>query len=91
MIEIDRRSDPMRTRHLLSVDSQREILSHDTVLLNALHTALLESGAELLQRLVRVELGSEGKTSGPGKDRRDGVGRGLVALLMLSVVSGDGT
>ncbi len=45
---------------------------------------------EALQLGVVVELGAMGEAAGPGEDRGDRVGRGLLALLVLAVVTGDG-
>lgn len=63
----------------LPVNSQSQILRHDLVVLNRLHASLLERLAKLLEGGVVVQLGSEGKSSRPGKDGRDRVGRRLVA------------
>jgi hypothetical protein len=90
-LHVDIGSDPVFTGHLGTVHSQGEILGHDSVDIDGLGTALFELGGKLGQLGGVVELGSEGETSGPGKDRGDRVGRGLVALLELSVVSSDGT
>jgi hypothetical protein len=90
-LHVDIGSDPVFTGHLGTVHSQGKILGHDSVYIDRLGAALFELSGELCQLGGVVELGSEGETSGPGKDRSDRVGRGLVALLELSVVSSDGT
>jgi len=84
-------SDPMFTGHLGTVHGKGQILGHDSVNVNGLGTSLLELGGKLGEFGGVVELGSERKTSSPGKDGSDRVGRRLVTLLELSVVSGDGT
>ena len=83
--------DPVFTGHLGPVHGQGKILGHDTVNIDGLGTALLELGGKLGQFRGVIKLGSEGETSSPCKDRGYGVGGSLVALLELSVVSGDGT
>ena len=90
-LHVDIGSDPVFTGHLGAVHSQGEILGHDSVDIDGLGAALFELSGELCQLGGVVELGSEGETSGPGKDRGDRVGRGLVTLLELPVVSSDGT
>jgi hypothetical protein len=45
---------------------------------------------ELRQRSVVVELGAMREAAGPGEDRGDRVGRGLLALLVLAVVARHG-
>ena len=51
----------------------------------------LKAVAELVQFGDIIKLGSVHKTSSPGKDTCDRVGRSGLALLMLSVVSSDGS
>jgi hypothetical protein len=56
-----------------------------------LHADLLQRVGECHQRVgVVVELGAVLEPAGPGEDRGDGVGRGLLALLVLAVVARDG-
>jgi len=70
-------------------DAQGEVLGHDA-LLDSLDAGGLEGRGELGQGRVVVELGTVRKAAGPRKDRRDRVGRGLLALLVQAVVARDG-
>ena len=46
--------------------------------------------AKCASAVVAVELGAVREPARPGEDRGDGVGRGLLALLVLAVVARDG-
>lgn len=74
-----------------SVDSESKILGHDARDIDSVHTGLLEVKRELEQLGIVVQASTVGQTASPGKDRSDGVGRGLAALLVLTVVAGDGS
>ena len=50
---------------------------------------VLKRLGELAERLVPVELGAVLEAAAPGEDRGDGVGRGLLALLVLAVMPRD--
>lgn len=80
----------MLALHILAVDRQRQVLRHDTVLVNHLHTRLLKRRAELRQRLVLIQLRAMRKATGPRKDRCDGVRARLFPLLIFAVMPGDG-
>src|ERR1700761_1723480 len=74
---------------LVGADEEREVLGH-VAFLDGGDADLLERACELRQRLVVVELGAMAEATGPGEDRGDGVGRGLLALLLLAEVTGHG-
>lgn len=73
---------------VLSVDSEREILGH-LAGLDGLDADALEVERELLEGGVAVELSAVVQAARPREDRRDGVGGGLAALLVLAPVAGD--
>ena len=81
----------MLALHILSMDSESEILGHDTILVDDFDAGCLEVIAEITEGFVLVELGSVKKTPCPCEDGRDGVSGRFVALLPFTVVSGDGT
>lgn len=83
--------DPVIPGHVLALHRQSQVLGHDTVLVNDLNTGSFQVLGERLERGGLIQLGSEGKSSGPGKDGGNRVGRGFMTGLVLSVVSGDGT
>ena len=70
--------------------SKRQILSHDVIDINGINTRLLKRLSERDDIGSLVELPTLDQTAGPGKDGGDWVGGGLVALLVLTVVAGDG-
>src|SRR6516164_4862814 len=70
---------------LVGADEQGEVLCH-VALLDRLHANLLERVGELAELRIVVELGAVGEAARPGEDRGDGIGRGLLAFLMLAVV-----
>src|SRR3712207_2337930 len=72
---------------LLGADQEGEVLGHVAGLYRV-DADLLEGLGEAGELLVVVELGPMAKAAGPGEDRRDGVGGGLLALLVLAVVAG---
>lgn len=73
-----------------SLDADGQILGH-LATLDGLDDGSFQSLGEVLELLVLIKLGSVEKTTGPGIDRGDGVGGGLFTLLVLSVVTGNGT
>jgi len=76
--------------NFISVDADSEVLGH-VARLDGVNNGGLKSVRELAQELVVVQLCSVAETSSPGEDRSDGVGGSGLALLPLSVVTGDGT
>src|ERR1700726_1254176 len=70
---------------LFGADQEREILGHEAGL-DGFDTDLLQRRSELLQFGIVVELGAVRQAASPGEDRGDRVGRGLLALLMLTVM-----
>ena len=75
---------------LLAVDAEGEVLG-ELVVVNAVNAGLLELLGESDELLVAVELAPVSETTSPCVDGGDRVGRRLLALLVLSVVPGDGT
>src|SRR6266446_1764382 len=71
---------------LVGADQQREILGHIAGL-DGVDADLLQRLGEFCQFLVVVELGAMRQSLRPCEDRGDGVGRGLLALLMLAVMT----
>lgn len=69
---------------------QREVLGHDPVVLHGLQRGHLERVREAHHVGRGVELATLGEPTGPRKDRRDGVGGRLFALLVLAEVPGNG-
>ncbi len=78
----------VRLVEVLAVDSKGKVLGHLTAL-NSLNACLLESLSKDPQVIVVIELGTVGETASPGKDGRDGVGGGGLALLILTPVASD--
>src|SRR6266550_1442093 len=70
---------------LVGADQQRQVLGHEAGF-DGVDADLLKRCGKLRQRLVVVELGAMRQPAGPGEDRGDRVGRGLLALLMLAVM-----
>jgi hypothetical protein len=68
-----------------------KILGHDTLLVDDVDTGLLERLGEFDNLGSVVELTTLGKTTGPGEDGSNGVGRCGVTLLVLAEVTSDGT
>lgn len=81
-------SDPRLT--LLAAASKSKILGHDALLVDNVDTGALELLGELNDFRSLIEGTTLNKTTGPGEDGSNGVGRGLAALLVLAVVTGDG-
>src|SRR5260221_9103801 len=70
---------------LVGADQQGQVLGHEAGF-DGIDADLLQRCGELRQRVVVVELGAMRQPAGPGEDRGDRVGRGLLALLMLAVM-----
>lgn len=81
----------MLSLHILSVDSKRKILGHNTILVNDFDASFFEICAETAESIVLIEFGSVEETSCPGKDGCDGIGGCFVTLLPFTVVSCDGS
>jgi len=75
--------------HILSVDSKGQILGHNTILVDDFNAGSLQVQSKLAERLVIVELGAVEQAAGPGEDRGDGVGAGLVTLLIFTIMPSD--
>lgn len=88
-LHVDIGGDPVFPGHLGTVLGKRQILGHDAVDIDGLNTCLLQSLCESCDFRRVVKLCTVCKTSGPGEDRCYRVGRGLVTLLVFSVVSSD--
>ena len=71
--------------------SKREILGHDALLVDNMDASLLEALGKLDNLGRAVELTTLGKTTGPSKDGRNGVGRRGVSLLVLAEMPSNGT
>ena len=84
-----RGGDPVITAGLAA--GKGEILGHDAIDIDGVNAGLLESLSEGNELRGFVELATLDETTGPGEDGGNGVGGGLVALLVLAVVAGDGT
>lgn len=69
---------------------QGQILGHDAVHVDGVNAGLLEALGKGHQLGGVVELAALDEAAGPGEDGGDGVGGGLAALLVLTVVAGDG-
>lgn len=80
------RRDPVAATHVFTLHRQCQVLGHDSVDVDTLDTGRLEVLGEFGELGRVVQLGSEGETAGPGEDGRDGVGRRLLALLVLAVM-----
>ena len=76
--------------HIPPVYRQRQILRHDPFLIDPLHTARFQVLTEPLERVVLVEVGTEGKPTRPGEDGCDGVCGGFATFLVFAVVTRDG-
>ncbi len=79
---------PVLVLHGLAVDAESKVLGHDAGL-DGLNAGSLESGAEVVEILVLVELGTVSETTGPGEDGGNGVGGGLLALAPGVIVASD--
>ena len=87
-IEVLVRCDPA-TPVLLSA-RKCKILGHDAIDINGVNAGLLELLGEDDELGSAIELAALGEALCPGVDGGDGVGRCLVALLVLAVVARDG-
>lgn len=67
-----------------------KILGHDTINIDRVNAGLFEALGEGDNLGLVVELATLDETTGPGEDGGNGVGGGLVALLVLTVVASDG-
>lgn len=81
-------SDPRLT--LLAAASKSKILGHDALLVDNVDTGALELLGEGDNVGGAVELATLHETTGPGENGGNGVGGGLTALLVLTVVTGHG-
>jgi hypothetical protein len=70
---------------------ESEIFGHDALLVDNVDASLLERLCKLDDLGCVVELTTLDKTTGPGEDGSNGVGRCGVTLLMLAEVTSDGT
>jgi hypothetical protein len=73
-----------------SLDADRQIFGHEARL-DGVDANLLQGLRESLQLGVVVEGGAVQQTASPCEDRSDGVGGGFLALLVLTVVTSDGS
>jgi len=73
---------------LVRADQQREVLGHETRF-HSIHHGFLERLCKACQLGVAIQLAAVLQPAGPCVDRRDGVGRGFLALLVLTIVAGD--
>jgi hypothetical protein len=80
--------DPAAT--VLLAARQRKILGHDAIDVDSVDAGLLELLGEDNELGSAVELAALGEALCPGVDGGNGVGRRLVALLVLAVVARDG-
>lgn len=81
--------DPRLT--VLATTGESQILSHDSLVVDNFNAGTLELLGEGDNVGGVIELTTLHKTTGPGEDRGNGVGGGLVTLLVLAVVTGDGS
>ncbi len=65
---------------------KRQVLGHFSAL-DGGDADLLEGFCESSQRIVAIELGAVAEPAGPGEDRGDRIGRGLLAPLIGTVVA----
>ena len=69
-------------------DAKSEVLSHVSIF-NRLDDNGLKGSREVGELDVVVKFGPLSKTTSPGEDRSDRVGRCLFALLVLTVMASD--
>lgn len=69
------------------MDREGEILGHHSIYINYINTCGLKITAPLLECFILVKFGPESETAGPREDARYRVGAGLLALLVLSVMT----
>lgn len=70
---------------------KRQILGHDAVDVDGVDARLLEAFSKGYDFRSLVENSTLDETAGPGEDRGDGVGGGLIALLVLTIMASHGT
>src|SRR5215212_9148622 len=78
-----------REPFLVGADEEGEVLRHEAGL-DRVDAHRLERPGEPRELHVVVELGAVREAAGPGEDRRDGVRRGLLALLVFAEVARHG-
>lgn len=81
---------PVFSLHVLAMNRERKVLGHDTIDIDNFDAGGLKGLAEMLEWQVAVELGTVKEAACPCEYRSNGVRRRLVALLILTVVTGDG-
>lgn len=74
---------------VLAATGEGKILGHDALLVDDVNAGALELLSKDNDFRRVVELATADETTGPGKDRGNGIGGGLTALLVLTVVAGD--
>lgn len=80
--------DPRLT--ILAATGKSKILGHDALVVDNVDTGALELLGELDDIGGLIKGTTLNKTTGPGEDGSNGVGRGLAALLVFTVVASDG-
>jgi len=80
----------MFTLHGLAMDNEGQILGHVPGF-DGFDADALELMGENPERFILINLCSELESPGPGKDRGNGIRGGLAALLMFTVMTGDGS
>src|ERR1700719_3525640 len=70
---------------LVGADQERQIFGHEARL-DRIHRDLFKRRGEFRELGIVVELGTVCEPARPGENRRDRIGRGLAALLMLAVM-----
>src|SRR3982075_1200646 len=73
---------------LVGADQKRKVLGHEAGF-HGIDADFLQRQREFRQCVVVVELGAMREPAGPGEDRGDRVGRGLLAFLILAVMPRD--
>src|ERR1700754_2628211 len=87
---VDRGEELLRgLERLLGTDEQRQVLRHSAAL-DRLDADALQRLRELGDGRRAVHTAARAEAARPREDRRDRVGRGRVALLVLAVVARDG-
>ena len=75
--------------HLLPMNRQRQILGHNPILINNLHTSPLQLLTKQPQPLIPIQLGAMNQPPRPRKNARNRVRARLFTLLVLPIVAGD--
>lgn len=86
MVHVHVGNHPVLPLHVLSVNSEGQILRHDAVLVDDLDTGSFKVLAPMAEGFVAVEFSTVQKSSSPSKDRGNGVCGCLVALLPLAIM-----